>query len=52
MTDTISIFPEVAADIEQRFGREAVQAIKRVIKQSFDAVPGSLTVQKSLGFPG
>ena len=41
MTDSISSFPEVAADVEQRFGREAVEAIKRVIKQSFDALPGS-----------
>ena len=41
MTDTISSFPEVAADVERRFGREAVEAIKRVVKQSFDAVPGS-----------
>lgn len=41
MTDSISSFPEVAADVERRFGPEAVEAIKRVVKQSFDAIPGS-----------
>lgn len=41
MADSIASFPEVAADVEQRFGVEAVDAIRRVVKQSFDAIPGS-----------
>jgi hypothetical protein len=41
MSDSISSFPEVAKAVESRFGPEAVEAIKRVIKQSVDAVPAS-----------
>jgi uncharacterized RmlC-like cupin family protein len=41
MADSIASFPEVAADVEERFGAQAVDAIRRVVKQSFDAIPGS-----------
>ena len=41
ITDTISSFPEIADDVESRFGPEAVEAITRVVKQSLDAVPGT-----------
>ena len=41
MTDAIKSFPELAMEVEKRFGRAAVDAITRVVKQTFDAVPGS-----------